>query len=67
MSMASVKTVLITGANAGLGKDMARQFALTGGIESIYLAGRDQTKAQAAKRGEPAVKRADSDLFVTVP
>ena len=32
-----IKSVLITGANAGLGKDSARQFALQSGIEKVYL------------------------------
>ncbi len=40
---------LITGANAGLGKDVARQLALRADVDSIYLACRDQAKAQAAQ------------------
>ena len=44
-----IKSVLITGANAGLGKDSARQFALQNGIEKIYLGCRNEQKAKAAK------------------
>ena len=40
---------LITGANAGLGKDVARQLALRADVDSIYLACRDQAKAEAAQ------------------
>ena len=43
------KTVLITGANGGLGKDAARQLALLDGTEKIYLACRNEAKAKAAK------------------
>ncbi|MEM8862488.1 MAG: SDR family NAD(P)-dependent oxidoreductase, partial [Chloroflexota bacterium] len=45
-----IKSVLITGANAGLGKESARQLALQDGIEKIYLACRNEEKAQVAKR-----------------
>jgi NAD(P)-dependent dehydrogenase (short-subunit alcohol dehydrogenase family) len=40
---------LITGANAGLGKDVARQLGLRADVDSIYLACRDQAKAEAAQ------------------
>ena len=40
---------LITGANAGLGKDVARQLALRADVDSIYLACRDEAKAKAAQ------------------
>lgn len=43
------KRVLITGANAGLGKESARQLAMIDGTEKIYLACRNLTKAQEAK------------------
>ncbi|MFD2568719.1 SDR family NAD(P)-dependent oxidoreductase [Pseudotenacibaculum haliotis] len=44
------KTIMITGANAGIGKDTARQLALIKETEKIYLACRNMIKAQAAKR-----------------
>lgn len=45
-----ISSVLITGANAGLGKESARQLALQDGIEKIYLACRNAEKAKVAKR-----------------
>jgi NAD(P)-dependent dehydrogenase (short-subunit alcohol dehydrogenase family) len=45
----SMKKVLITGANVGLGKECARQLASIEGIEKIYLGCRNQEKAEAAK------------------
>lgn len=45
-----LKSVLITGANAGLGKESARQIALQSGIEKIYLGCRNAEKAELAKR-----------------
>lgn len=44
------KTILITGANSGLGKDSARQLALIKETEKVYLACRNLAKAQEAKR-----------------
>ena len=44
-----IKSVLITGANAGLGKEAARQIALQDGIEKIYLGARNEAKAKAAQ------------------
>ena len=44
-----IKSVLITGANVGLGKECARQLALQDGTEKIYLACRNEERAQAAK------------------
>jgi len=44
-----IKKVLITGANAGLGKDCARQLALISGTEKIYLGCRNPVKAETAK------------------
>ena len=42
-------TFLITGANAGLGKDVARQLALRSDVDTVYLACRDAVKAEAAR------------------
>ncbi len=43
------KSILITGANAGIGKDVARQLALLDGTEKVYLGCRNMIKAEAAK------------------
>lgn len=43
-----INSVLITGANSGLGKDTARQLALQG-TQKIYISGRNQAKLEAAK------------------
>jgi len=44
------KSILITGANSGLGKESARQLAMINGTERIYLACRNLGKAQEAKQ-----------------
>jgi NAD(P)-dependent dehydrogenase (short-subunit alcohol dehydrogenase family) len=49
MSALPEKTVLITGANAGIGKDVARQLALRPEIARIYLACRNAERASTAK------------------
>ena len=49
MSTLPGKTVLITGANAGIGKDVARQLALRPEIARIYLACRNRERAITAK------------------
>ncbi len=44
------KIALITGANVGLGKEIARQFAAGGEYGKVYLACRNKVKAEAAKK-----------------
>ena len=43
-----IKSILITGANGGLGKECARQLALQYGTEKIYLGCRNEEKAKVA-------------------
>jgi NAD(P)-dependent dehydrogenase (short-subunit alcohol dehydrogenase family) len=50
MGAAAHKSVLITGANRGLGKELARQLALRDDFDTIYLACRNPVKAQAAQQ-----------------
>src|SRR5690349_16976174 len=49
MSALPEKAVLITGANAGIGKDVARQLALRPEFARIYLACRNAERATTAK------------------
>ncbi len=58
------KSILITGANVGLGKESARQLALLKGTEKIYLACRNQTKAEGAK--ESLEKSTGKEIFEIV-
>ena len=55
MSTLPGKTVLITGANAGIGKDVARQLALRPEMARIYLACRNRDRATTAKAELEAV------------
>ena len=55
MSTPPGKTVLITGANVGIGKDVARQLALRPEFARIYLACRNQDRATQAKAELEAV------------
>ncbi len=45
-----IESILITGANAGLGKETARQFALKKETRKVILFCRNQAKAEAAKK-----------------
>ncbi|UTW59951.1 SDR family NAD(P)-dependent oxidoreductase [Kordiimonas sp. SCSIO 12603] len=47
--MSNIQSILITGANAGLGRESARQFAQINDVKKIYLACRNKEKALAAK------------------
>jgi NAD(P)-dependent dehydrogenase (short-subunit alcohol dehydrogenase family) len=49
MNEMKLRSVLITGANAGIGKEVARQMALREGVERVYLACRNEERARAAK------------------
>jgi len=65
MSTLPGKTVLITGANAGIGKDVARQLALRPEIARIYLACRNQDRATTAKAElEAATGRSIFDIIL---
>ena len=59
-----IKSVLITGANAGIGKETARQLAAKPGTETIYLACRNEQKAEAVRKELEASTR--RRIFKTV-
>ncbi len=66
MSALPGKTVLITGANAGIGKDVARQLASRPDFKRIYLGCRNQDRATAAKAElEAATGRFIFDIILT--
>jgi len=56
-----LKSVLITGANAGLGKESAKQLAKQSGVKKIYLGCRNLEKARAAK--QELEKETGRDIF----
>jgi NAD(P)-dependent dehydrogenase (short-subunit alcohol dehydrogenase family) len=65
MSTLPAKSVLVTGANAGIGKDVARQLALRPEMARIYLACRNQDRATAAKAElETATGRSIFDIIL---
>src|SRR5271165_7497740 len=65
MSTRPGKTALITGANAGIGKEVARQLALRPEFTRIYLACRNQDRATKAKAElEAATGRSIFDIIV---
>ncbi len=65
MSAPGEKTVLITGANAGIGKEVARQLALRPEIGRIYLACRNRGRGTTAKAElEAATGRRIFDVVV---
>src|ERR1700759_2579934 len=66
MSTTPEKTVLITGANVGIGKEITRQMALRPEIARIYMACRNRDKAKAAKADlETATGRRIFEIVLT--
>ena len=45
-----IKTVMITGANSGLGREAARQFAMIESTEAVYMACRNRDKAEHVRK-----------------
>lgn len=59
------KSILITGANGGIGKDTARQLAMIDHTEKIYLACRNDEKALEAKKSlEETTGRAIFEIVI---
>lgn len=59
-----IKSIFITGANAGLGKETARQLALQPGVEKIYLGCRNRDKAEIAR--QELITKTGRDIFQIV-
>lgn len=60
-----IESVLITGANGGLGKEAARQLAMIDSTKRIYLACRSHAKAEKAKQSlETATGRSIFEIVV---
>lgn len=59
-----IKSILITGANAGLGKEAARQFVKLPHTEKVYLGCRNMKKAEEAK--QELVEATGRDIFEIV-
>lgn len=51
MDRAGSRVAMITGANAGIGEEVARQLALSGEYRKVILACRNRAKADIAKKG----------------
>lgn len=58
-------SVLVTGANSGIGLEVARQFAESDAFDTIYLACRNQAKADAARA--ELERSTGKSIFTTVP
>ena len=60
-----MSSALITGANSGIGKEVARQFAASGSFDTVYLACRNQEKAEEAR--DELQRGTGRLIFTTVP
>ena len=56
------ESILITGANAGLGKETARQLALKKETRKVILFCRNRARAEAAKKDLERRKRGEKDF-----